>query len=109
MVKEMPEVKFYTYYFWRDSDNISSATYDFGQPRFQTSLFISEIARLHKYIEKGSGPCNPEYLMEYISKLIPNHPVILNGKLKLYKQLLPLWNKTHQEIFNKADRYTSFR
>ncbi len=110
MIKEMPKVNFYTHYCWRDENHFSSAKYDYGQLRFQAPLFISEIARLHLYVEEDSGPCTPEFLMKYMSNLIPNHKATLDGKKKQFeKELLPLWNKTHKDILEKSDAFINYR
>lgn len=108
MVKEMPDVDFYSHYFWRDKDNISGAPFDYGIARFQAPLLLAEIARLHRYIEEGSGPCSVMDLKKYIINLLEKNNINPAGKNKLFEELVPNWDKSHREIL-KHREYEGFR
>lgn len=109
MVKAMPNVDFYSSFFWRDANKIGGAQFDYGIARFQAPLLIAEVARMHKYISEGSGPCSVERLKEYVVDLEEKDGHDPSGKIKLFNQLEPLWNETHREVMDNVQKYTKYR
>lgn len=102
MINAMPNLDFYTRYASRDRRRIMQAPRDMGQIDFQPGLFISEIARLHMYVENNSGPLHPQDLFPHIAKLIPERRRgLLERRKKLYDEFMDSWDKVHSQVVDK--------
>ena len=102
MINAMPNLNFYTKYAGRDRKRIMQAPRDIGQIDFQPGTFISEIARLHMYVEKNSGPLNPKDLYKYLKRIIPEDSKdLLEERARLHSEFMQSWDRVHNEVIEE--------